>query len=199
MSAAVCNWCLAHGRKSPSDPHVYCVSCGGCSAPHDTDAAWNAGARCRYLDCIQGNPVASDEERVTCSECRHNLGLPQIGWQCGWSRRDEEDCDCTHEARRVSALGRDILQDACDEEPPDCECDSTHDDNATVCRWCYAHGRRLPADPPVSCDMCGGASWNHGTVPCKFCGRQVPARTAHLHQQSWVGECCWDERLRVTE
>lgn len=38
------------------------------------------------------------------------------------------------------------------------------------------------------------------TVGCKFCHKQVPAETAHLHQGEWVGdECCWDERLRSTE
>lgn len=38
------------------------------------------------------------------------------------------------------------------------------------------------------------------TVECKFCHQQVPAETAHLHQGTWVGDdCCWDERLRMTE
>jgi hypothetical protein len=38
------------------------------------------------------------------------------------------------------------------------------------------------------------------TVTCKFCGEDVPADTAHLHDGSWVGdECCWDERLKSTE
>lgn len=38
------------------------------------------------------------------------------------------------------------------------------------------------------------------TVVCKFCNKDVPADTAHLHQDGWVGdECCWDERLRITE
>lgn len=38
------------------------------------------------------------------------------------------------------------------------------------------------------------------TVECKFCGEQVPAATAHMHQGSYVGDdCCWDERLRSTE
>lgn len=37
-------------------------------------------------------------------------------------------------------------------------------------------------------------------VWCKFCGHQVSAVTAHLHQGEWVGdECCWDERLKMTE
>lgn len=38
------------------------------------------------------------------------------------------------------------------------------------------------------------------TVECRFCHEQVPAKTAHLHQGTWVGdECCWDSRLRSTE
>ena len=37
------------------------------------------------------------------------------------------------------------------------------------------------------------------TVTCKLCGKETPAGTAHLHQGQWVGECCWDERLRTTE
>lgn len=37
------------------------------------------------------------------------------------------------------------------------------------------------------------------TVACKFCEQQVSGRDAHLHMGSWVGECCWDERLRATE
>ena len=36
-------------------------------------------------------------------------------------------------------------------------------------------------------------------VRCKFCNNQIPNDIAHLHQGSWVGECCWDERLRTTE
>ena len=35
--------------------------------------------------------------------------------------------------------------------------------------------------------------------PCKFCNSLCDARTMHLHQDQFVGECCWDERLRVTE
>jgi hypothetical protein len=37
------------------------------------------------------------------------------------------------------------------------------------------------------------------TVECKLCHNQVPIKTAHLHQDGYVGECCWDERLRSTE
>jgi hypothetical protein len=37
------------------------------------------------------------------------------------------------------------------------------------------------------------------TVTCKFCEKETPAAAAHIHQGGYVGECCWDERLRVTE
>lgn len=36
-------------------------------------------------------------------------------------------------------------------------------------------------------------------VTCKFCQEPCVSTDAHLHQGEWVGECCWDERLRVTE
>jgi len=36
-------------------------------------------------------------------------------------------------------------------------------------------------------------------VECKICGELCDAKTAHLHQDEYVGECCWDERLRATE
>lgn len=33
--------------------------------------------------------------------------------------------------------------------PAACECDNTHDQNGTVCRFCWAHGRRKPSDPEL--------------------------------------------------
>jgi hypothetical protein len=36
-------------------------------------------------------------------------------------------------------------------------------------------------------------------VTCRFCDCLTPAATAHLHQRRYVGEECWDERLRVSE
>lgn len=32
--------------------------------------------RCRYSDCTEQHPVASDAEQVTCATCRVSLGLP---------------------------------------------------------------------------------------------------------------------------
>jgi formylmethanofuran dehydrogenase subunit E len=37
------------------------------------------------------------------------------------------------------------------------------------------------------------------TVECKFCGNEIIVADAHLHDGEFVGECCWDERLRATE
>lgn len=36
-------------------------------------------------------------------------------------------------------------------------------------------------------------------VICMFCYKQAPRETARVHQTNWVGECCWDERLRATQ
>ena len=37
-------------------------------------------------------------------------------------------------------------------------------------------------------------------VTCSMCNRVICAETAHLHAGDWVGdECCWDERLKMTE
>jgi hypothetical protein len=35
-------------------------------------------------------------------------------------------------------------------EPSSCECDNTHGTNDTVCRYCWANGRRKWNDPAVS-------------------------------------------------
>ncbi len=37
------------------------------------------------------------------------------------------------------------------------------------------------------------------TVICHFCNNEVLSKESHLHQGYFIGECCWDERLRVTE
>lgn len=37
-------------------------------------------------------------------------------------------------------------------------------------------------------------------VLCTICKRLCSGDLAHLHQGEWVGdECCWDERLRMSE
>lgn len=42
------------------------------------------------------------------------------------------------------------------------------------------------------------SAWS-ASVRCKFCDNVIPAATTHRHQGEYVGECCWDERLRATE
>lgn len=36
-------------------------------------------------------------------------------------------------------------------------------------------------------------------IMCDLCKEDTPMKTAHLHQGKYIGECCWDERLRTTE
>ena len=34
--------------------------------------------RCRYEDCVNGHPLAAEDEQVTCPQCRLDLCLPPI-------------------------------------------------------------------------------------------------------------------------
>ena len=36
-------------------------------------------------------------------------------------------------------------------------------------------------------------------VTCKFCGKEIYPLDAHKHDTGYVGDCCWNERLRITE
>lgn len=40
------------------------------------EAGRDLGLRCRYYDCENQNPVAGENEKVTCEVCRKELGLP---------------------------------------------------------------------------------------------------------------------------
>lgn len=37
------------------------------------------------------------------------------------------------------------------------------------------------------------------TVPCSLCGRQRSIMRVHLHRGTYIGNCCWDDRLKTTE
>ncbi len=39
----------------------------------------------------------------------------------------------------------------------------------------------------------------NATVTCSLCHQPTSSETAHLHQDEWIGEECWDERLRASE
>ncbi|KKL69331.1 hypothetical protein LCGC14_2115990 [marine sediment metagenome] len=34
--------------------------------------------RCRYEDCVEGHPVAEENDQVTCPTCRRCLALPDL-------------------------------------------------------------------------------------------------------------------------
>jgi hypothetical protein len=47
----------------------------------------------------------------------------------------------------LEMLDADPAEPLADDEPDQCECDSTHQPNDTVCRWCWNRGRRYWNDP----------------------------------------------------
>lgn len=67
--------------------------------------------------------------------------------------------------------------------PNDAEPESSGACEGTICEGCGLLLLPPPEEPYVT---------------CKQCHVNTPAATAHLHGNLWVGECCWDERLRTT-
>jgi hypothetical protein len=57
------------------------------------------------------------------------------------------------------------------------------------------------ADLADIADMIGTIrdAFDFGMVVCTVCEQDALASTAHLHQSQWIGDCCWDERLRSSE
>jgi hypothetical protein len=50
------------------------------------------------------------------------------------------------------------------------------------------------------CGACGREhTWVGLSVRCALCGEEADSRDAHRHGPGFIGECCWDERLRATE
>jgi hypothetical protein len=76
-------------------------------------------------------------------------------------------------------------------------------DGRSYCRTCGWVLEADPEDPTVR--RYHGDSFDYDEpagdlLLCRFCQRQVPAKTAHLYQGGWVGDqCCWDERLRSSQ
>ncbi|WP_218253554.1 hypothetical protein, partial [Candidatus Magnetobacterium casense] len=57
-----------------------------------------------------------------------------------------------------------------------------------------------PVNEPVDENSLKDLNDPANTVVCHLCGKRVPSKTAHLHQERWIGDaCCWDERLRSSE
>lgn len=59
----------------------------------------------------------------------------------------------------------------------------------------HAKGEPDPNDQPEPPDQ----ELPDNMVTCKLCQKETPLAEAHRHQGGYVGECCWDERLRTTE
>ena len=100
-----------------------------------------------------------------------------------------------HSPRCSDADGRyDCGQRAYGED--DGTCDWCGEPSATsICGSCQQRYEEEQASGPYT-----AGTVETETVACKFCGEEAIALTAHLHQGTWVGDnCCWDERLRMSE
>jgi formylmethanofuran dehydrogenase subunit E len=54
--------------------------------------------------------------------------------------------------------------------------------------------KAVDAEKPQAHVSCG-----YEYVACRFCGDLVLNSSSRLHQDGWVCDKCWDERLRTTE
>ena len=72
-----------------------------------------------------------------------------------------------------------------------CECDNTHEQNNTVCLWCWAHGRRVPGDAEIALDQAEPTESD--------CGNCNAIRL--VRENGDVEECrnCGDEEYNVYE
>jgi hypothetical protein len=88
----------------------------------------------------------------------------------------------------------------------------------TRCPFCLSdqiEGREVTtgngeATQEMSCLSCGQVWFDEytltaltlgedSTVFCSLCQQPTPASTAHLHQSVWIGDECWDDRLKASE
>ena len=88
----------------------------------------------------------------------------------------------------------------------------------TRCPFCLSdqiEGREVTtgngeATQEMSCLSCGQVWFDEytltaltlgedSTVLCSLCHQPTPASTAHLHPSAWIGDECWDDRLKASE
>lgn len=72
------------------------------------------------------------------------VGDTEVHWN------GQEGVDFEGEPVLIDEDGRTWLARECRRGPVNCECDNTHEANDTVCRWCWARGRRKWDDPDVT-------------------------------------------------
>jgi hypothetical protein len=77
---------------------------------------------------------------------------------------------------------------------------------ATALFWAVFHLRQLAAALDAEADQAVNSALGEiidrfglPMAPCRLCGTRNPQRLAHLHQDDWIGECCWTETLRASE
>lgn len=64
--------------------------------------------KCRYADCHDGNPVAGEDEEITCHKCRIDLGLPSVSdSELEELQKCKPDCvHCAEKRERDAAIPR---------------------------------------------------------------------------------------------
>lgn len=63
-----------------------------------------------------------------CDVCDDSLGEDALRWS------GSDEAYCSNECHVAATAGDDL--------PDGCECDNTHEQNQTVCRYCWAQGLR---------------------------------------------------------
>jgi hypothetical protein len=132
------------------------------------------------------------------------------------------DVDIEHDAMVVGAKDADwvaawvrVLRESCDEGASPERVVFVHSLDAYLCEACVPETMDWGADEVhvyqegVSdagftgyprCAACGREHrWVGLVVRCALCGGDADAREAHRQGAGYVGECCWDERLRAAE
>jgi len=96
--------------------------------------------------------------------------------------------------------GMTVLDDWNEDEKGDEMCDYCFTSGLTEVAG-TVHGKTICNDcmetHAEDCDIC--KKQKDQTVTCSACHQLTPAATAHLHQGEWIGDECWDEKLRSSE
>lgn len=116
---------FGHGSEDPED---FCKECGTLGILKEPDLE---DVERRHLIEVAREALANDDIEIE-DDAKVSIGGDPGVWVQGWLWVPEFNY-------------RDMLEGL----PPKCECDNTHEQNDTVCRWCWAHGRRKWNDPEV--------------------------------------------------
>ncbi|MFN3076881.1 MAG: hypothetical protein ABT940_08395 [Alphaproteobacteria bacterium] len=103
---------------------------------------------------------------------------------------------CQEDNLRITALVRTTIDVCADEsvddyESGDLEWSDTDQAECLNCDWSGTVLEMTVAEPEEEEEI--------EKVFCALCEQEAPGDTAHYHQDQWIGECCWDDRLKASE